>query len=1595
MACTFPEAADLKSFWRNILAERDCIGDPVESWDAPRYLASNRIYTAAGGWLKDLYRFDPKPFGIMPNSIDGGEPDHFIALKVARDALIDAGYDAPDFDHSDTGVVLGHSTYLHRGQASVLQHNLVADQTLEMLRELMPDLGDEQLETLRQRMLKQLPQFNADVAPSLVPNVMTGRIANRLNLRGPNYILDAACSSSLLAVGAAIDELRNHRSRMMIAGGVNASLPAEVSVIFTQLGALSRRGRVRPFESGSDGTLLGEGLGMVVLKRLEDALADEDRIYAVLRGVGQASDGRATGLLAPSMDGELLAMQRAYEQSGVDPSSLGMIEAHGTGIPLGDRTEITALRTLLGERTRPMGSVAIGSVKSMISHCIPAAGIAGLIKSALALHHRVLPPTLCDEVNPELRIGETPLYVNTEARPWVSAGGAPRRAGVNSFGFGGINTHAILEQAPAEAKRPATLGTMPAELLLFSAESPAALSEALDRLENYIADSVSVELVDVAATLAEQFEHGLCRLAMVASDLDDLAKKIGQARKKLTGKDADAARWTTRSGVSYAAEPLEGKLAFLFPGEGSQYPGMLRDLVTNFGVVQEWFDFWDGLYADRDGPRRSDIMFPPKSELNDAIGKELEARLHTMDVGSEAVFVGGQAMFALLQDFGIEPDVMLGHSSGESSALAASAAMGGRSPEKLAHFIRDLNREYERVLADGQIPTGVLLAVGALDQKVVESYLTDDVVIAMENCANQLVLFGKDIHIGPVESALTAAGGICIRLPFDRGYHTRWFHAMTEAFQGFYKRCKLSKPSVPLYSCASAGLFPARAAAVQALAAEQWSNKVRFRETIEQMYADGVRMFVEVGPSGNLSAFVSDILAGKDSLVMASNQRRKSDVEQVLQLAGSMFVNHRLPEPGRLFAGRAYRSLDWDTPDKGTLPGMLLDNTLPLLRWKDQGLAEFAAPAANAAPAATVPSVAPESAAPAAPAAGHSGPQDAAEPPPVAQQADAPAQPTPMVAPAVDEAMREHFEIMREFLARQDAVLENLAAVEAEYPAIDSDIDAFPFLSDITRSDDNRLSAACRLSVYEDRFLLDHVLSGTTSESDPELFGLSCVPLMVSLEIMAEAAAALVGSRDLSAIARVSAFDWIALDHAEAELQVQAEKLDDTRCRVQLMRDKQMVVTAEYLFDGEWHLPPVAPVSAAQTYRWQDHELYEVGMFHGPVFQSVTGIAAVDEQGIDARLSPCTLDGFFVAGAEPAFIVNPVLLDALGQVAAFWIAQQVGTDYNCFPSTIERIEFYANCPRDVEDMHFIARQTPLRPDKTGPEADRLWQAECVDGEGRSLLRVSNLANVYFPVPHRFYQCRRSPLEGWMGAPLDGLGDGSVLLWQVQNFAEQFFTQSSGVFMRMLVHSTLSMDERQQWYALDVPFRRRMEWLMGRICLKEAVRYWLYQQTGELLYPSDILVLHNEEGAPYVDGWWNGQLEMAPEVSLSHDRSLLVAAVAEPGCSVGVDVEHVGRMQRPEHVIASFTPEEQGLVANLPEEVLQGKVLQIWCAKEAAAKYFGVGMKGDPTLFKVIFSDEQWQHAQVMYGQYPVYVNILQQRDTILALASNTQWVKNQ
>jgi len=483
LGCILPSAPDVTSFWANIIDKVDAIGEvPAERWDwrrmyDPDPAARDKVYSRWGGFI-DPVALDPMALGLPPKSLASIEPFQLLALLCAQAALRDAGYATRPFDRERTSVILGAGG----GGADTSVGYTV--------RSAIPSLLGDAHPQLQEQLFERLPEWTEDSFAGLLMNVAAGRIANRLDFGGTNYTVDAACASSLSAIGLGARELQVGTSDMVLAGGVDAIQNPFAYLCFAKTHALSPTGRCRPFDASADGIAISEGFATVVLKRLADAERDGDRIYAVIRGVGAASDGRDRSLTAPRPEGQMRALRRAYAQARFSPATVGLVEAHGTGTVAGDGAEIKALSTVFAEHSDRRQWCAVGSVKSMIGHTKATAGVAGIVKAALALHHRVLPPTIgVEEPNPKAAFPESPFYVNSEARPWLTGNAPhPRRAGVSAFGFGGTDFHIVLEEYTGAYREDheAAMPRWPGELLLWRGSRSEVLG-ALDSLEGELA----------------------------------------------------------------------------------------------------------------------------------------------------------------------------------------------------------------------------------------------------------------------------------------------------------------------------------------------------------------------------------------------------------------------------------------------------------------------------------------------------------------------------------------------------------------------------------------------------------------------------------------------------------------------------------------------------------------------------------------------------------------------------------------------------------------------------------------------------------------------------------------------------------------------------------------------------------------------------------------------------------------------------------------------------------------------------------------------------------------------------------------------------
>ncbi len=939
MACIFPKAPDLNAYWRNILRGVCAITEArPEHWDTslyydPESTDTDRVICKHGGFLtEEERRFQPLDYGVMPRSVEGGEPDHFLALRTAHEALADAGHLQDEAARSRTGLILGKGSYINAGNMSLIQHGWVVEQTLKILKKLHPGYTDETLAEVKKALKASLPPFHTEVVPSLIPNVMTGRIANRLDIQGPNFTVDAACASSLVAVDLSLRELASGRCDLALVGGVQGGNTLLSYLLFSPLKALSTSGRLCAFDEAADGTILGEGIGLVVLKRREDAERDRDHIYALIRGVGVSSDGKGAGLLAPRKEGALLALRRAYEDAGVDPATVELMEAHGTGTKVGDETEIQAIQEMFGRRPGLFAPCALGSVKSMVGHLLPAAGAAGLIKAALALYHKVLPPTInCKAPNPSFDLERGFFYVNTAARPWIHGSGEfPRRAGVSAFGFGGINAHVILEEHPVpQAPKKEHLLEWDSELILIEGEGRRELIEKCEALTDYLQEFPGSGLRHLAYTLFRRttFRHPC--LSLVVRSRDDLLQKLARARERLA--DANRTQIKDRKGIYYFDAPLDerGRLVFLFPGEGAQYPNMLTDLCVHFPGVRACFDRADASFLRQGKPYLpSDAVFPrPAFRKQDE--EAADRLLWRLDVAVEAVLTANQALYGLLTELGIEPAVMLGHSSGEYSSMLASGILEGISEE----LVMETNRVIESMEGDGKIPEAVMIAAGtdrAFVEKILEEEKIAPLYIAMDNCPHQVVLVGTE---GPAErmtAALKEHRILCEPLSFRRGYHTPLFEPVTERLREVFQRFPISRPRVPVWSCTLKGPYPEDPEAVRDLLADHWIEPVAFRETVDNLYEAGYRTFVEVGPRGNLTAFVEDVLRGRPFLAVPSNLPRRTGLDQLHHLL-AILAAQRIPlNLLPLYETRGVRALSLDAKADQELLGLDKDRGLTL-----------------------------------------------------------------------------------------------------------------------------------------------------------------------------------------------------------------------------------------------------------------------------------------------------------------------------------------------------------------------------------------------------------------------------------------------------------------------------------------------------------------------------------------------------------------------------------------------------------------------------------------------------------------------------------------
>ncbi|MGP3926283.1 beta-ketoacyl synthase N-terminal-like domain-containing protein [Streptomyces sp. 8N616] len=1528
MAVLLPGAPDLAAYWRNLVSGADAITDvPAGRWDADFYdpdggrgpAVADRVYCRRGGFVDEFAEVEVTRFGIMPATVSGTEPDQLIALNVAAAAVADAGGEERLPDRHRVGVVLGRGGYLTPGLVRLDQRVRTARQLVRTLGELLPGLGADQLERVHAAFTDQLGPDHPEAAIGLVPNLAASRVANRLDLRGPAYTVDAACASSLVAVDQAVGELASGRCDVMLAGGVHHCHDITLWSVFSQLRALSPSQRIRPFHRGADGILIGEGTGVVVLKRLADAERDGDRVYAVIRGIGVAGDGRAASLVSPHPGGQARAVRQAWRAAGLDPrepGSIGLLEAHGTATPAGDAAELATLAAVFGtggtggtDGTGLTGGTdltggdtthdraVIGSVKSMIGHTMPAAGVAGLVKAALAVHHGLLLPTLhCDDPHPAL--APTRFRTIDRAVPWETGPDRPvRRAAVNAFGFGGINAHVVLEPAPAAAA-PGPAPAVPAAAVpgapLPRAPVPRAAVSEPERVLALAADTPE----QLAGLLAAD-DSGVLATASARPDdarrsrlgiVDPTAKRLALARRMV----AKGRPWRGRNDIWFTPRPLlgacdhsdpgePGKLAFVFPGLEGEFEPRVDGVAAYFGL--------SGPAADR------------------SVG---QARVGDIGRHGAGVFGVGRLLDGVLRRMGVVPDAVAGHSVGEWTAMAAGGLYSG---DAVDDFLDSFDPDALRL-------PGVAFAVlGAPAERVLAALrerADDRIVLSHDNAPNQSMVCGPEAPVEEFVRAMRAEGVIAQVLPFQSGFHTPMLAPCLGPIRAVAERFELFPPAVPVWSGTTASPYPPTEAAVRELFVRHLLEPVRFRLLTLAMYEAGFRAFVQVG-TGQLTSLIGDTLNGREHLAVAANSPRRDGVAGLRRVATALWtegatVDPSLPRPVAAGHG-AVRSA---RPAAAARPPVRLDLGGALISLDGPDVAilrrELASRSADLTP--------------------DPGPESALA-------LDAFVERFP-VAAELGALLRETADTAAELIAASGRLPSAPEPPAAAEPVASSGGAAAspPTGLSVPRAEAagpaREWRTVLRVSTDAMPYLRDHCFFQQRPGWPDEADRWPVVPATTIVQHLMDSAEQAMPT--LRAVGVHSArFDqWVtATPPTDVPVTVTPSPDGSDRFAVAFGRSArgEVELAPRYadIRPAPWRTDPAAE-------RIPDHsaaELYsERWMFHGPAFQGITEITAMGERHVRGRITTPPAPG--------------ALLDNVGQLLGYWIMATRTERTVVFPVGIRHLRFFGPHPRpgtEVECLVGIASLT-----------DAVLEADVqLVADGEVWAELTGWQDRRFDNHPETRAVERFPQRTTLSRPRPG---GWVLLH------ERWPDLAS---RELIMRNHLGGAERAEYERR--PPRGRRQWLLGRIAAKDAVRQWLWERGEGPVFPAEIQVCNDEHGRPYATGI-HGRTLPESALSLAHRAEAGVALVVQRppghhtghhgGPGPGIDIEEIADRDQQTLAVAFAEPERKLLaeVCAATGESEARWATAFWAAKEAVAKAEGTGFLGRPRDFAVVAAEPE-------------------------------------
>jgi acyl transferase domain-containing protein/NAD(P)-dependent dehydrogenase (short-subunit alcohol dehydrogenase family)/phosphopantetheinyl transferase len=893
MGCIFPDANNPQEYWDNIIKKHSAIGQiPKDRWDPKVYYDPDRkdkfksyskICAPVTGFKKDGLKFR-----IPPVSEPYIERTQFMILEAVYQAFQDAGYLDKDFPRQKTAVYIGSNGKGEMGPLYNTQANWP-----RFIDALSKSKAFKQTVNLKQRqkilvqaeeLFRQgLPQLSEDTCGGIFGSIVASRINSCFNLQGTSLVVDAACASSLAAVEAGIQGLRSGKFDLIVAGGVDARLDISSFLFFSSLGALSDTG-CYPFDQRADGLVLGEGAGSLLLKRLEDAIKNKDKIYAVIRNVSSASDGRAKGITAPDVNGQIRALERTYHNLPFSPADINLIEAHGTGTWIGDQVELESLNRFFSRFSNKKKHIGIGSVKSMIGHLKSASGIAGIIKVVQALDKKILPPTInCEKPRKDIDWKNSPFYLINNSRKW-KAENEPRRAAVDCFGFGGINYHAVLEEFTVGHKKSKALGkgfvseqVLPKDIFVFSAKDRKTLEKNIKSILDNPKTKIMVLDAFRACNYKKDNNHKVV-LALVAADRQELLSLLKKASNAL--RQDIRQEFFMAQGIYYSEIPMDTKhkIAFLFPGSGAHYPNMAGDLLRFFPFVEHIFKSVDRASFERTGISIIDIL-TNKSIKGKTSQDSFDTVLARADYNHPAMMAMEISILQMLKSAEIVPDMAAGHSLGEYFALYAAGVFDMKT-------VIDIITVRGQGISQSCFENGSMLSIG-LNEKKTRKIISKfkDVFIANKNCPDQSVVSGKKQAIDKLANHLEKNQIICKKLPVASAYHTKLLKPCLQPFRQYLDKFKINNPKFPVQCNLTGKQYEVNRGFSKKLKdtlTEHMVKPVEFIRNIEALYKNNARVFIEIGPKSILSSFVDNILGAKDHYTIATNLPNRSASEQLL-----------------------------------------------------------------------------------------------------------------------------------------------------------------------------------------------------------------------------------------------------------------------------------------------------------------------------------------------------------------------------------------------------------------------------------------------------------------------------------------------------------------------------------------------------------------------------------------------------------------------------------------------------------------------------------------------------------------------------------------